>query len=545
MSVHAASSVPAWEARRLRDRRGLTLAVALIAASALVLRGYDLLALPIFNDEAVYLRWAADILDQRTRMALFIPVAEDGKQPLYIWLATAVMSVISDPLLAGRIVSVIAGLFSLAGIMLAGRWLQGRLVGLLAGAIYAVAPYTVFFDRMALADSVINMTAIWTFGLALLIPRRANSGRSSVLWGVALGLVMAIGVWTKLTAAFALPFPVLCLTLLPRKGRSIREGARSLVVAYVVFAAIASLLVVMPYAENQLRLTATHVFSSDELTVYHPVNVWMSNWAKYVSWIQAYLPAPLDWLVLIGAAWGLVFRTRKTLLLAACWIAIVLPSVVLARTFASRYLLDSIFPLIFLAVLPTSALLDSLRHRLGKETGILHGRGLVVSVAVVLAMAIGAPSLAMDRSLITDPASAAMPATDRDEYVEGWASGFGFKEALDLALQRAEGYDRDVFILSDHFQGLPFDGLALYIRRLPKIRHYVDARIAWGEDGIADTWRSHGVPLILVRNDGRGNTEAFEPRVPDAKLLGVFWKPGERKSFRVYEMDMQGTAAGR
>jgi hypothetical protein len=121
--------------------------------------------------------------------------------------------------------------------------------------------------------------------------------------------------------------------------------------------------------------------------------------------------------------------------------------------------------------------------------------------------------------------------------VEGWASGYGFNEALDLALRRAKQYDRNVFILSDHFQGLPFDGLALYVRGIPKVRHYVDARIAWGEDGIADTWRSHAVPLILFRNDGRGSYEPFESRVPEAKLIGTFWKPGGKKSFRVYELD--------
>ena len=57
--------------------------------------------IPIFTDEAIYLRWAQIALgDPRWRFISLI----DGKQPLLIWLFLPFVKYISDPLVAGRIV---------------------------------------------------------------------------------------------------------------------------------------------------------------------------------------------------------------------------------------------------------------------------------------------------------------------------------------------------------------------------------------------------------------------------------------------------------
>ena len=63
----------------------------------------NLNSLPVFGDEAIYVRWAQIIKSVDTLR--FIPLT-DGKQPLFMWLNAATLKFIVDPLIAGRIISV-------------------------------------------------------------------------------------------------------------------------------------------------------------------------------------------------------------------------------------------------------------------------------------------------------------------------------------------------------------------------------------------------------------------------------------------------------
>src|SRR5437762_10522628 len=59
-----------------------------------------------FIDEYIYTRWAQ--LGHFDPAARFISLG-DGKQPLYIWLVSLTMSVVHNPITAGRFVSLLAG----------------------------------------------------------------------------------------------------------------------------------------------------------------------------------------------------------------------------------------------------------------------------------------------------------------------------------------------------------------------------------------------------------------------------------------------------
>src|SRR3990167_1466866 len=61
----------------------------------------NILDLPIFTDEAIYVRWS-QIAEQDANWR-FISLT-DGKQPSFVWIAMIVMKFVSDPLLSGRLV---------------------------------------------------------------------------------------------------------------------------------------------------------------------------------------------------------------------------------------------------------------------------------------------------------------------------------------------------------------------------------------------------------------------------------------------------------
>jgi len=73
--------------------------------------------IPIFTDEAIYIRWAE--IARYDAAWRFISLS-DGKQPLFVWLTMVVLPFFKDPLIAGRLVSAVAGLITMIGLFLLG-----------------------------------------------------------------------------------------------------------------------------------------------------------------------------------------------------------------------------------------------------------------------------------------------------------------------------------------------------------------------------------------------------------------------------------------
>src|SRR3990167_6425859 len=103
------------------NRRRLLIA-AILLISYLASRLTFLTKIPIFTDEAIYIRWGQIALQDPVHRFISL---EDGKQPLFIWLMLPALKWIADPLVAGRLVSVAAGFISLAATVAIGWVLFG------------------------------------------------------------------------------------------------------------------------------------------------------------------------------------------------------------------------------------------------------------------------------------------------------------------------------------------------------------------------------------------------------------------------------------
>ena len=141
----------------------------LIFLSALyfLTRLINLDTIPVFADEAIYIRWAQIMKNEPTLR--FLPLS-DGKQPLFMWLIIPFLKFVSDPVIAGRLTSVAAGFGTLVG-LLALVWYitRSRFSAVLVALLYILTPYTLFFDRMALADSLLAMFSVWSAFLGILL----------------------------------------------------------------------------------------------------------------------------------------------------------------------------------------------------------------------------------------------------------------------------------------------------------------------------------------------------------------------------------------
>jgi hypothetical protein len=151
--------------------------IALGIALFLLVRVTNLTILPIFTDEAIYIRWSEISMNANSknlfadpqkppadeklttlnflgkkivlrnaevnkfRTDLFIPLS-DGKQPLFMWIATLPMSFISDQLWAGRLPSVLSGLAALIGLwLLTYELFRNKKLAYSAAAVYFIFHY--------------------------------------------------------------------------------------------------------------------------------------------------------------------------------------------------------------------------------------------------------------------------------------------------------------------------------------------------------------------------------------------------------------------
>ncbi len=86
---------PSEEVESVPSSRGLM--AVILCMLYLLVRGQGLMALPIFGDEAIYLRWAQLVRGGHVWVSLV-----DPKPPLHFWLLAVVIDWCGDPLLAAR-----------------------------------------------------------------------------------------------------------------------------------------------------------------------------------------------------------------------------------------------------------------------------------------------------------------------------------------------------------------------------------------------------------------------------------------------------------
>lgn len=432
---------------RLQPKQKLfALLVALLLVLGLFLRLANLDAVPVFCDESIYLRWAQIMRAESTLR--FLPLS-DGKQPLYMWAVIPVFKVISDPLIAGRVLSAVAGIVTAIGLGLASYLLFKKpRLSLITSLLWIILPYTVFFERMALVDGFLVMFIIWTFVFSLLSLRYLRLDMAMVA-----GFTLGFALLTKTPALFiAVLLPTLIL-LQDRPLSSLSQAAKSIgliVVIWIIGYAMYNILRLGPEFHMIAIRNADYVFPLSEV-IRHPLFPLIPH-LKDVFGFFLNLMTPVG---LILAFAGIIigrlsnFRPRLTLLI--WWMVPLFAQAAVAKTVTARYFLYTLpFAVIFAGMA-----LEALAAR-SKKLFIP-----VISVLVILC-------LTYDFLLIFSPQKAPLPRIERSGYFEQWTAGYGIKEvSAYLKEQAAAG---PVLVGSEGFFGTPFHALQMYLNKEQNIR---------------------------------------------------------------------------
>jgi len=496
-----------------------------------LIRFINLTILPVFADEAIYIRWSQVMRAEPTLR--FLPLS-DGKQPLFMWLTIPFLKIFTDPLLAGRFLSVLAGLGSLVGITLI-AWLlfKEKPIVLMTALFYAVVPFFVFFDRLALVDSLLAMFSLWLCGLSLLLIRYQRWDLAMVI-----GMILGGALLTKSPAIFFalfLPAALLFLPLSKKNGKLTYLKNKVLPKAGSYFLKILTLWMIVwlfgfglynfllrlgPGFQMIAIRNKDYLFTFKEI-LSHPLDPFKPHLGDLRQWLPNLLTWPIFWASIGGILVGLRKKLKITLFLLIWFVIPLLAQAVFAKVFTPRYILFTVWPLLLFAAF----FLDWLCVKMKRKSWIM----------IILFLIFLIPAFNYDWLLLFNPERAPLPRNLRNGHLEEWTAGQGLKESAVFFKERAR--DGSVFVGTEGFFGTLPDGLQIYLEGVANIRVI---GVGWPVVGVHPSLVNSLVDneVYLLVNQSRLN---LLPQNNGLMLVREYpkaaWPDGHRDKLLLFQLD--------
>lgn len=441
--------------------------------------------IPIFTDEAIYIRWGQIALQDPAHRFISL---EDGKQPLFIWLMLPFLAVIPDPLVAGRLVSVLAGMTTLIGVTLLARRLFSPRIGWITAALYVISPFFVLYDRLALYDSLTTALTVWSLFLGVLLAQLVRLDIALLL-----GLTIGAGLLTKSSAQFSLMMLPLALLLFNWREKNLprRLAIWSLLAALVVMLSqVIKFIIKLSPLSHMVGLKNLEFIVSLREFFEHPLSRFWGNLGGLINWSTAYLTVPLLLLLAVGGGFGLRRWPRRTLFLLAAFALPFFSLAAFGKVLYPRFLLFMLAPLLPIIALGIDGVVSRI-HRL-----------IIVVIAVMLIY-----PLIFSYLIIFNPLSAPLPHADRFQLLDDWPSGYGINEVITFFRRQAR--TGEIFVGTEGTFGLTPAALEIYLHDEPNIQ----IKGYWPiSDGIAELIQianTHKPTYLLLKD-----TQAPKPEWP-------------------------------
>lgn len=416
--------------------------IFLLLVAYFVLRLPNLTLQPIFADEAIYIRWAQVMKAEPTLR--FVSLS-DGKTPLFMWIMMPAFKIFSDPLFAGRILSVFAGMGTLIGVYLLSRRIFNLKTAFWAGLVYVIVPYTVFFDRMALVDSMLAMFTIWSIFFAVLLVQTLRLDVAMIL-GYLLGAALLVKTPAMLSLLM-LPISVIGL----KKDKSGRypliKICLLLVVSLIIALGIYNLLRLGPGFQQLSSRNADYIFSVEELRG-RPLDPFIPHFNDIYEWFPLLLTWPVIVTFFIGIFFIFKLRNRLAAMVLIWALVPLMIEMAFLKTFTARYLLFSIPPILVISGYGVSQILDKIKLQKAIKT--------IIALLILLSL-----PLYSDYLLVTNPSLAPLPNAERSGYLEQWTAGYGFPEIAKYLIEQKK--NGSVVVGTEGFFGTLPDGLQIYL----------------------------------------------------------------------------------
>ena len=421
------------------------LIIALILVFYLTINLFHLVELPVFADEAIYIRWSQLMIDDWRQYAFF-PM-NDGKTPLQMWLMIPWLFIFRDPLFAGRFLSVLVGLGNVLVVGLIARHLarpkQQNLSQYLAMLLTSILPATFFYQRMALTDGLLllNLSLSYLFTLRFIQRRKPQAL-------IGLSLSFALALLSKLSALLFVPSLLVCLLF----SQQLNKKPFKIGIYLQVLLALGGALLL--FALLKLVPVFPQLFSRggdflQPLDFLWSRGFWPNLWANlryFMQQYQFYLGIPL---VILALPLFKQSKLAKNLLISSA-LAFLLPLAGLGKIIYPRYLLPSY---LFMIVSVSLTLANWL-----KSTQLIKRFLAYVTLILLIlkSLAFIYPSYVASDNIPFSP-------QDREQYLEAWSSGHGIVQSTKLILETKEQHS--LAVATEGFFGTLPDGILMYLHR--------------------------------------------------------------------------------
>lgn len=369
-----------------------------LAAGFLLSRTYGLEKLPLFSDEAYAIIRAQEVLHG----APILGMVKNTTQPIFIWAVALFQFLPFGTIIAGRMVSILAGLITSFILAKAASQYIHPKASMIAFFLVVFLPFTFFYDRTVLFES---LTGMFISG-ALFYPL----------------LSVPLAILTKQTGWLAVPLAM----LIHRKRR--RFALAILSASFLIPVMI--WLIALGGPANVISVIGNKTGAPLEFGV--PLK---ENLLRSIIWLKAYVTIPIFvWMflgIVIEVYWCFQKKVISPLLAITFWAAsVIIFECSIARIFYPRYLFPLVPAVILLSTKGIWECYTCIRER-WKRIPLLS-----YAVFVPITLASLSPLLRFDWFVATNPSRAPLALEDHFQFFEDWTSGVGSNELRNIIASR-------------------------------------------------------------------------------------------------------------
>lgn len=460
---------------------------------------------PIFTDEGIYIHWAK--IAWHDASMRFISLT-DGKQPLQTWLTIPFLKLFpNQPLFAGRLFSVGCGFLAMIGLSSILFYLLNKKAAFIGALVYILTPYFLFYDRMALTDSAVNMGFIWVLFFSIVLVKTIRLDLA-LIFGLVGGLVLLTKSSTQLFLILAGLAPILI-------WEKIKKERLTLINFYILYAIVLGISFVIyniqrlsPYMHYIGIKNTTFLMTKQEF-FQAPFSLFWNNFKGVI--INIFWEG--GWFLPVVSIFGLIQMFRKNIRLGfyfGLWFLI--PFLIICS------ISKVIFPryLIFFASLMTIWFVYLIVYL---KSGL---KKMILLIFVFI-------TLFLDYRIIFDFRNISLPPVDRGQYIEGPPAGWGVKEIVDYSIKKSQ--EKPVILLAEGNFGLIGDMLSA---SLPRDNHQVSVKGYWplNLNDLIEAQNLITENYVFVVFPHRNNFPDSWP----IKLIKKFPKPGNQSAIYFFEL---------
>ena len=408
----------------------------------LIIRILFLTKLPIFNDESIYLRWGQAFHDNPYLWSF--PIWFDGKLPGLTMLFGFLQWLPIDPLVTGRLLSVMFSLVTWYVLLLLAKPYSEKTGGTIVLTIlYALCPLAFFFERMALMESAVIMVHVVS---AFLFFRLLE--KPTIVRGALLGLLLVFGFWIKTIVLLTMLCVGVGMIYHIRRDETVWKRYRAALMTIGGVFCLGILPLLLQQAFWHMGEKSAWTLTLEDFLSF-PIRYWWTNVVRLLFWSIEFLTP----LYLIAAIIGIpiVRKTSRGIYILIWAVVPLIVELFVAKIFTTRYMALVVpFWVLFAFV--------GIETYSGRVKKVIWAVTIFFSGVTTLVLA-GMPLLYY--ALIR-----AIPYAHEDfsQYVLSWHSGYGITSAIRYIEKYEKEHGKTLVIVRGD-SGNPEDAVYLYLSR--------------------------------------------------------------------------------